>query len=49
MHSGLVLVNGNLWLRVSPTNIKPNLHGRLLFLGNWGDHDTLLVHGDYTI
>jgi hypothetical protein len=48
MHPGLALIDGNFWFRVSPTNIKPNLHERRLFFGDWFNHVNLLVHGDYT-
>jgi hypothetical protein len=48
MHPGLALVDGNFLFQVSPTNIEPNLHRGLLFLGDWCDHVNLLVHEDYT-
>jgi hypothetical protein len=48
MHLGIALIDGNFWFWVSPTNIKPSLHRALLFLGDWCDHVTLLVHGNYT-
>jgi hypothetical protein len=47
MHPGLALVDGNFWLRVSPTNIEPNLHWRLLFFGDGFDNVNLLIHGGY--
>jgi hypothetical protein len=48
MHPRLALVDRVVGFWVCSTDVEPNLHWWMSFLGNWFDNVYLFVHGDYT-